>query len=114
MTEHEWGDDWFLKHGTDLDNAIEYIVSYVKRHTGCTLVCKEKYGTIRYEFMVPPSFVDWSLWLYRKWITYSWKVCLRAAQDMVNTYPELEDEIMEDLAIDCHLVGLKTHKKYWE
>jgi hypothetical protein len=40
---HYWGDEWFQKNGNDLNNAIDFIETYLrKHHIG---VCgKEKYG----------------------------------------------------------------------
>lgn len=51
---HIWGDEWFEKHGNELYAAEEYICKYVKRWSGCILISKEKYGTLRYEWVFPP------------------------------------------------------------
>jgi hypothetical protein len=47
---HYWGDEWFQKNGNDLNNAIDFIETYLtKHHIG---VCgKEKYGTYRDEYL---------------------------------------------------------------
>lgn len=55
MTYHLWGDKWFREYGEELYQAIDYITKYVKRYSFCTLVCKEKYGSIRYEYIFAPG-----------------------------------------------------------
>jgi len=50
VTHHEWGDKWFIKNGSKLNEAMDII------STDCPFtMMKEKYGTIRYEYT--------SLWL---------------------------------------------------
>lgn len=51
---HSWGDSWFKEHGDNLYAAMRYIKWFVKL-SGCTLYIKEKYGTIRYEYLCPPG-----------------------------------------------------------
>lgn len=51
---HDWSDDWFKRYGNDLYDAQLYISDYTKRWSRCNLLSKEKYGTIRYEHIVPP------------------------------------------------------------
>lgn len=47
---HYWGDEWFKSNGKDLNNAINFIETYLrKHHIG---VCgKEKYGAYRDEYL---------------------------------------------------------------
>lgn len=51
MTYHIWGDDWFEANEKDLHNAMKFIETMYKRRTGKYPMMKEKYGTIRYEFI---------------------------------------------------------------
>lgn len=55
MCHHEWGDTWFEKNGGDLYKAEQYIYKFVKRWSRCSLMSKEKYGTLRYEAIFPPG-----------------------------------------------------------
>ncbi len=50
---HTWGDDW--SHWDELYKAQSYLSKYVYKWSRCRLSCKEKYGTIRYEWMFPPG-----------------------------------------------------------
>ena len=52
---HYWGDDWFEKYGDDLCNAGAYISKFTKRWSRCYLIYKEKFGSLRYEYIVPPK-----------------------------------------------------------
>lgn len=52
MTYHIWGDDW--PHWAELYEAEEFIINYVYKWSRCSLVSKEKYGTLRYEWLFPP------------------------------------------------------------
>ncbi len=57
---HIWGDEWFEKYGDDLYQAERYIRGYVKKWSSCNLITKEKYGSIRYEWIFPPGgAVSW-------------------------------------------------------
>ncbi len=62
---HCWGDEWFEKYGDDLYKAHNYISDFTYRWTRCRLCAKEKYGTIRYEWMFPPGggvFYRYAIW----------------------------------------------------
>lgn len=50
---HTWYDDW--KHWDKLYEAQNFIVKYVGRRTGCYLMSKEKWGSLRYEWIIPPK-----------------------------------------------------------
>lgn len=52
---HSWGDDWFEKYGDDLYEASQYISKNTKRWSLCYPLHKEKYGTIRWEHIIPPK-----------------------------------------------------------
>jgi len=119
---HDWGDedfDWDL-----LYTVHNQIMHDVKLRTGCTIVSKEKYGSLRFEYVVPPKgtacFIRSKLqgywirtWLYRRWELWGWRVlldvCLTAARD----YPTLRDEILSDIACHENLVGKELHDEYW-
>ena len=45
---HHWSDDWFQKHGDDLNNAISFIETNWHRFGRLSVTgCKEKFGTFR-------------------------------------------------------------------
>lgn len=122
MGHHEWGDedfDWNL-----LYKVHSEILQDVKTRTGCTVVSKEKYGSLRFEAVIPPygayCFIRNKLqgywidtWLYRKWQGWGTRVlaevCLTAARD----YPTLRSEILSDIASNEHLVGKEIHDEFW-
>lgn len=120
---HYWGDEWFDKHGDDLYTAQRYISTHVKRYSRCNLISKEKYGTIRYEYILPPYgalFIRnrvhryWlHCYLYRVWTGYGWWTTLRAVENAIEKWPHLEAELMQDLACNEELVGKEIHDKYW-
>ena len=141
MTYHEWGDDDFDWDG--LYAAALFIGDYTRKWSlGCSLMSKEKYGTIRYEHLFPPGvsvrvgfqivlpffrkksvyfdgglpiiLFDWSTCrITRLWRQWGWKMVLRGTRKAVEKWPHLEDEIMEDLAVNEWLVGQELHDKYW-
>lgn len=115
---HYWGDEWFEKYGNDLYEAERYIWRYVRKTTGCILISKEKYGTIRYErimiptwfwrnlrFQVPFVYTKYGpkLWFFElSWLGCKWRKlgCLalgRAVKKMIKKYPHLEKELTVDL-----------------
>lgn len=111
---HYWGDDWFNKYGGDLYKAERYIYKYVRKTTGCIVVSKEKYGTIRYEMITIPVWF-WrnlrfsipftrtkygkKLWFFElSWLGLAWrglgeKAMMRAIKQMVVKYPHLKKEL---------------------
>jgi len=139
MTDHIWGDkdfDWDA-----LYEAQVYIIKYVRRKSRCHLICKEKYGTIRYEWVFPPYgsvrlkgitlpffkkktkygdipiyLFQWnrSNWLYRWWESYGWRCTREAVFKAIQKWPHLEDELLEDLASNIEIVGKEIHDKYWQ
>lgn len=56
---HYWDDEWFEKYGDDLYAAMDYIRRYVRKYSRCHVSMKEKYGTIRYEYIFPPWGSVW-------------------------------------------------------
>lgn len=47
MPSHMWGDEWFEKHGNDLDSSISYCMTVWKTYGRIGTHGKEKYGTFR-------------------------------------------------------------------
>ena len=92
MPNHIWGDKWFQKYGDDLNDAINFIVEYVdKNGDGYFLMCKEKYGTIRYEHTIPKD------WRTNKlpWDTIeSWKVVAEATKKATEKWPNIKKELV--------------------
>lgn len=122
MSNHYWEDidfDWGEFH-----KAQSFIIKYVYRHSLCFLMCKEKYGTIRYEYVFAPftSFYYKStlhkLWcqsfIVRLWTNYGWKTTVKAVYKAIEKWPQFEDELLEDLASNEKLVGKEVHDKYWK
>lgn len=118
---HYWGDDW--EYWDDLEKAITFIGNYVHKYSRCRLVMKEKWGCIRYEWLIVPgatfykpfyiSFpfyrydrflkekvqVTWhweSSWLCRKWRAYGYYITRKAVKKACELFPHIKDEILED------------------
>jgi len=120
---HEWGDETFDWRA--LAAAGEYIRKYVRRYSLCSLMYKEKYGSLRYEWIFPPyggiyiymrsKIYRWwnHCWLYRKWTNLGWLVLKRAVFNAIEKWPHIKDELLSDLAANEKLVGTEIHKKYW-
>lgn len=116
---HVWGDDF---DWTDLYAAQEYISKFTKRYSGCNLCSKEKYGTIRYEWMFPPYggiylrkglYRYWNeSWLYRQWTHFGWYVCGLAIKRALKIWPNLEDELRSDFLAPTKF-GQQCEAKYW-
>jgi hypothetical protein len=45
---HYWGDEWFEKHGNDLEEAVSLVVRYCRTLGRFGGQAKEKYGTLRF------------------------------------------------------------------
>ena len=105
---HDWGDGW--PYWDELWQAETTIVKAVKKYTRCILISKEKYGTIRYEYMFPPYCRVWysnklNRWWQQCWITHLWcklgfyvakRVILRILRDK----PYLAEELLNDAVVD--------------
>lgn len=126
MTHHEWGDKDF--DFNQLQRAGIFIAKYVRRHSGCLLSWKEKYGTIRYEHVYPPIWclprAYWvSVLMYffpdrngKFWSMFERRgnrVLWKAIQLAIKKFPQFEDEILEDFASNEDIVGKTIHDKYW-
>lgn len=136
---HEWGDTFFQRFGKDLYKAEKYIHDYVKRYSLCNLISKEKWGTLRYEYIVPPGGhvmcrvglrglfkrkmyngtwdypVIWA-WntslVYRMWQIFGWKMVGRAIKKAAIRWPHLKDELYQDAA-GLGLLGKEIEGIYW-
>lgn len=138
MSYHLWGDDW--EHWNDLYKAETWIRKYVKRHSLCRIISKEKYGSIRFEYLLPPYtslmrrsfgiYAPWKkttrwgsyrpcLWCWeqslvnRLWCKLGWWTTKRAVLKAVKKWPYLKDELLSDIASDEKLMGKKIHDQYW-
>lgn len=119
---HDWSDEWFEQYGKDLYEAQQYIHTFTKRWARCNLCSKEKYGTIRYEWVFPPyGGIYWvngysriwnSSWLYRKWTQFGWYVCAIAIKKAIKKWPHLEVELSCDYMAD-NKFGIACRAKYW-
>lgn len=141
MPYHDWDDEWFEKNGDDLYKAQSFVHDYVYKWTRCRLISKEKYGTIRYEWMFAPgtsirlgfqiilplftketrwgpmpiALFTWNTcWLVRKWNWWGWKTTWKAVQLAVKKWPHIEHELIEDIASQERLVGKEVSEKYWK
>lgn len=55
---HYYGDDWFEKNGKDLDAAIRLFSSINRTLRGPFFLSKEKYGTMRLEYLFGNTRLD--------------------------------------------------------
>ena len=88
---HEWGDEWFEKYGDTLQDAMNFISLAVHAETGIHPVMKEKYGSIRYEYITEES-------------VSSLHEAIGLAADI---YPEIKDEILENSPFE------DQYRPYW-
>jgi hypothetical protein len=125
---HYWGDEWFEKYGDDLYEAGAWIATELYRRTRCHLIYKEKYGTLRYEYIIAPGgsvvsyrypicspFITrtpygnyrkilwaWNTsWIYRKWVQFGNKVLKQLIIHAATIkYPHLFIELTDDIDLD--------------
>lgn len=127
MPNHIWGDEWFQKHGKDLDSAISYCMRTWRIYGRIGSHGKEKYGTFRdhcnfyrawwpIHELVKPGYVryKWPKWLMNVEIFlgqyiikplkisklvqfYQIIIYNYAIQQACKKYPEIVDEIVADL-----------------
>jgi len=90
MSYHEWGDEWFQKHGETLNKAMHDINLWYHSKTGKFVSMKEKYGTIRYEFIGSIGVVT----------KEEHKILHRAIEEAALKYPQIKDEILCDSPFD--------------
>lgn len=122
---HHWGDGFDFKA---LDNIGRWIAKDVKNHSGCTLVWKEKYGTLRYEHTFPSPIWEkiagildrlpgqqyiGSTYLLPYFAARGQQALKEAVLCAIELHPDFEDEILEDIASDEDLMGKEIHDKYW-
>ncbi len=91
MPHHEWGDEDF--NWEQLNAAMHWIVTFYRRMTKKQMFIKEKYGTIRYEFI-------------EMWCTdgrQSLILCEIAKRAAIK-FPEVSAEIVDDLICTFHFV----------
>ena len=89
MPYHQWGDEDFDWEA--LNEAMDYIGRFCGRWARLVVLMKEKYGTIRYEFIY---LWDWSRF---KWVrSYQEWVFQKSIERACRKWPHIEDEIKED------------------
>ena len=122
MTTHHWGDNW--PHWDELRRAQRRIHRTVRRLSGCHVFTKEKWGTLRYEYMFPPGTALWfppglkgkvkrwwsSSILVRFWGRWGWFITKRTILKILKERPYLAYELLEDAVVD----GRLTFPKYLE
>ncbi len=117
---HYYGDDW--PHWDELGEAHLYIQDCVYKYSLCRLISKEKWGTIRYEYIYPPGCRSWwfsvklpfkrktkwgdldvylfnwpDSWLYYKWMSYGGWTLKRAIAKACLKFPNVVKEISVDI-----------------
>ena len=108
MCYHEWQDGW--EYWKDLYRAQDEIIAYVRKYGRCCLVCKEKYGTIRYEYLFPLTPVSWNYssnrirnFIYRWWLRYGNWILRRAIKKVIKKYPHIALELTDDFDWECDI-----------
>ncbi len=120
---HTWGDSW--PHWQELYQAEIYIRDYVYKWSRCHLSSKEKYGTLRYEYIYPPFHrKHWAIklpffeksyhchgfklsypiylfywqtsFIYRTWVRLGKWVFKRAVKNACLRFPNVKKEILND------------------
>ncbi len=122
-TFHVWGDSW--SHWEELYEAEQYIVNYVYKYSRCHISMKEKYGTLRYEWIFAPGggfsigfrvkvpfikvkkkyieekqpiyIFTWQYsYIYKLWIRYGKYVLDKAVKSACVKFPNCKAEILDD------------------
>lgn len=125
MPSHRYGDEWDVKHGRKLDEAICYIMDTWKTYARIGSHGKEKYGTFRdhpyfwdgglhsliwpgYVY-IQNTFISYKLdryiikpftkytGLHKLGLWYQKQVYNYAIQKMCKKYPEITDELVSSL-----------------
>ena len=120
---HIWGDDW--KYWDTLYEAESFIFNYVYKYSRCRVLTKEKYGTLRYEWILPPGrsldvssvklpYVSYDkdqkryylgkciVWrwvdsrMYSIWRRYGKWMLNRAVNKACKKWPEIKAELLSD------------------
>ena len=98
MTYHVWGDSWFEQYGDQLREAEEFIMTYVNDNSGCYISMKEKYGTLRYEHIIPQmEYTEDNVEIYNTWARIGRDSLLKAVFLAATKWPEIKDELFDDL-----------------
>jgi len=106
---HSWGDGW--PHWQTLYKAQEWIDLQMEL-AGYSLMHKEKWGSLRYEHIFMKD--DPKPAHQREWDPIQgWKYLTLLVFSAVKEWPEIEAELMSDLAYHEELVGSEIHDKYW-
>ncbi len=99
---HEWGDDW--PHWDQLGKSMDNVTGAVARLSGCSVVCKEKYGTARWEWVLPPHRFNYLSYggsfreyLYRLWVSYGKFILMVYIEREAMRHPEIAAELLDDL-----------------
>lgn len=104
MVDHHWGDPAWDEWEA-LEEAQVEMRAFVKRWTGCYVSTKEKYGTIRYEFLNVPDYVRHLLlihqglytWVYHMWYKVGYLALRHIVYKLANgKYKHIKEEILED------------------
>lgn len=75
MVDYNWGDAWFEMYGHDLTQAMIFITKEAEYRGGIPVFLKEKYGTIRYEFIESAFWPScWPIYnhVYPGYMYYQW------------------------------------------
>ncbi len=123
MCYHSWYDDPPWPYWDDLYAAEHYIYNYVYRYSRCCLISKEKYGTIRYEYVFAPGggyrargniklpffkrkakYGDFDIYLfswsnsifYRIWVRWGKYILSKAVKSACLKFPNCKKEILDD------------------
>ena len=106
---HIWGDDW--PHWDKLYAAELFIYKYVYKYSFFRLSSKEKWGTLRYEWLWGPGDARfgpyikirgkivwvWKLsYVYNLWRRYAKWILNKAIKKAINKWPEIKEEILSD------------------
>lgn len=123
---HEWGDEWFEKHGQNFNQAINWFWKFTKRWGRIKLYNKEKYGTHRTDLLqfwdgglhyffcksyvrICYPFLYWKIdpiikfitkWLGIQWLFlhYQFFIWNLGVQIIGKKYPEFIDEFVMDMS----------------
>lgn len=102
-----WGDDW--PYWDQLTTAMSWISKELEDTTGLYLMCKEKYGTMRYEHIMKAGDPHYEFadtipnWMLLKDIVFK----------AIDNWPEIKDELLSDFASHDEIVGKEIHDQYW-
>jgi hypothetical protein len=129
---HEWGDEWFKEHGHTFSKAMNLFAKINRVLRGPFFIEKEKYGTMRLEYMYYNTCLDtwllrrnvliirnWPLHKVCRFIDNVFRICYitrliwgyqrfvfnLATFIVVKKYPEVKVEIMDEYEFNDLLYG---------